>query len=123
MLSYKKTIEELKERLLNEFGDRINAIILYGSAARGEYKEEKSDIDIMIIAKDDSLYKQIRRIATKLDSINSTMTSLVCISSSKFELNLKLGSNFLLNTMEEGEILYDDGIFERARKSLLKKSG
>lgn len=122
MLSYKKTIEELKERLLNEFKDRIDSIILYGSAMRGEYKEDKSDIDIMIIAKDDSLYKKIRRIATKLDSINSTMTSLVYLSRSEFESNLKLGSNFLLNVIDEGEVLYDDGTFERARKSLLKES-
>ena len=44
------------KKAVNEFVDRakeldIEKIILYGSAARGEYIPEKSDIDILVISR------------------------------------------------------------------------
>ena len=121
-MAYRKTVRELSKRLAEEFGDKLDTIIVYGSIARGEYKRMQSDIDILIIAKDDSLYDKIRSIATDLDLENTTATSLVYLTRSEFERFLKLGSPFLANVMEEGEVLYEKGIFERARKSLLKAS-
>ena len=46
-LAYKRTIEELKHRLVEELGDKISSLILYGSAAKGDMREE-SDIDVVV---------------------------------------------------------------------------
>lgn len=45
---YRKAVDEFVERVLDKYSDRIDSIILFGSVARGEAKEE-SDIDILVI--------------------------------------------------------------------------
>ena len=37
-----------RDRILKELGDRINAIVVYGSVARGEYRED-SDVGVLIV--------------------------------------------------------------------------
>ena len=43
-----KAVEEFVRRALDKYGDRIESIILFGSVARGEAKED-SDIDILVV--------------------------------------------------------------------------
>ena len=49
---YRKAVDEFVEKVLDKYSDRIDSIILFGSVARGEAKEE-SDIDILVIWKGD----------------------------------------------------------------------
>lgn len=42
-------LSSVSEHAKNEFGEKLNSVILYGSYARGDYDHE-SDIDIMILA-------------------------------------------------------------------------
>jgi len=44
----RKALSELKERLQSVYGNRLVAIILYGSVARGDYMEG-SDVDVAIV--------------------------------------------------------------------------
>ena len=46
-----KAVKELKEKLIQFFGDRLKKMILYGSKARGDFYKE-SDIDLLIIVND-----------------------------------------------------------------------
>jgi predicted nucleotidyltransferase len=39
---------ELKERLAAIYGDRLNAVVLFGSEARGDARAE-SDIDLLVV--------------------------------------------------------------------------
>jgi predicted nucleotidyltransferase len=41
-------LEELKQALSRELGERLQAVILFGSLARGRYSEE-SDIDVLVL--------------------------------------------------------------------------
>jgi len=43
-------MKELKEGLIRIYGDRLKAVYLYGSYARGDYREG-SDVDVMILLK------------------------------------------------------------------------
>jgi predicted nucleotidyltransferase len=45
-----KVIKEYKEHLLEHYKDNLGDIILFGSAARGEYTDE-SDIDVLVLLK------------------------------------------------------------------------
>jgi len=124
MLSvHKKTIEELKRKLVSELGDRIDSIILYGSVARNEAREE-SDIDILVITKDKDIkiYDKISKIRTDIDLDNNTLTSLLSLSRRELERYIKLGSPFIESVIEEGVILYDNGNFEKLRKSIIATS-
>ena len=47
----RKLMKELKEGLTHIYGDQLKAIYLYGSYARGDYRQG-SDVDVMILLKD-----------------------------------------------------------------------
>ena len=50
----KRLLRELKQGLVRIYGERLKAVIVYGSYARGDYDAE-SDIDVLVVLKD---YKQ-----------------------------------------------------------------
>lgn len=47
----RKLMKELKEGLLNTYGEQLKAVYLYGSYARGDYRPG-SDVDVMILLSD-----------------------------------------------------------------------
>ena len=47
----KKILRELKKGLVEIYGDRLKAVYLFGSFARGEGRLPDSDIDVMIVLK------------------------------------------------------------------------
>lgn len=51
----RKLMKELKEGLVQIYGDKLKAVYLYGSYARGDYRQG-SDVDVMILLKDYSDY-------------------------------------------------------------------
>lgn len=122
VLKYQLVIRELKELFVKEFKDKIDSIVLFGSATKGRYREGESDIDILIVAEDDSLYDKILDIVIEVDLEYNTATSLVYLTKEKFDKYLKWGSPFLENVIEEGVVLYDNGTFKRTRKSIVKAS-
>ena len=46
----RKLMKELKEGLAKIYGDKLKAVYLYGSYARGDYRQG-SDVDVMILLK------------------------------------------------------------------------
>ena len=121
-VAHVKTIAQLKDRLVKEFGDWIESIVLYGSVAKNK-THKNSDIDILLVTRDDDkkLYDKISKMRTKIDLDNNTLTSLVHMSSEELERYIKRGSPFVKSVAEEGVILYDSGIFKKFRGSLLVK--
>ena len=121
-VAHVKTIAELKDRLVKEFGDWILSIVLYGSVAKNKAHGD-SDIDILLITRDNDkrLYDETSKIRTKIDLDNNTLTSLVHMSSEELERYIKLGSPFIKSVVEEGVILYDSGTFKKVRGSLVVK--
>lgn len=120
--AYKKTVAQLREKLVEDFKDKIESIILYGSVARGEAHEE-SDIDILIVARNDDrkFYPRISQIRTRIDLNNNTLTTLIHTSKNELEQYVKLGSPFIENVIKEGVILYDNGFFKKIRGSITSK--
>ena len=56
-------MKELKEGLLRIYGDKLKAVYLYGSYARGDYRQG-SDVDVMILLKDYKSYgEELNRIS------------------------------------------------------------
>ena len=60
-------MKELKAGLVRIYGDRLKAVYLYGSYARGDYRQG-SDVDVMILLSDYKNYWEELRRSTELAS-------------------------------------------------------
>src|SRR6266508_1349800 len=54
----RKLLRKLKKELIQIYGDQIHSILLYGSRARGDERPD-SDIDILIVLKDEFNYSEM----------------------------------------------------------------
>ncbi|BBL45242.1 nucleotidyltransferase [Nanobdella aerobiophila] len=72
----------------NEYNIKIDKIILFGSRARGDYRED-SDYDILIITEDkldkDLYYKFLGKINWELLAKLDKSIDLLCINKEEFE--------------------------------------
>ena len=119
---YEKTVLQQKDRLVKELGARIDSIILYGSVARKEAREE-SDIDLLIVTPDKSIRREVVSISYEVDLENGTFTSHVYVTPQEFEKYVEWGDPFLKEVMMEGVVLYDNGTYSAIRRRLLKAGG
>ncbi|OGO75672.1 MAG: hypothetical protein A3K45_05530 [Chloroflexi bacterium RIFOXYC12_FULL_59_14] len=63
----RKLMQELKEGLVRIYGDKLKAVYLYGSYARGDYRQG-SDVDVMILLSDYKSYWEELERSTDLAS-------------------------------------------------------
>ncbi|SRR6266498_3472195 len=62
----KKILHELKKGLAEIYGDRLKAVILFGSFARGEGRIPDSDIDVMVVLKGEFNYWEMDKRSSEL---------------------------------------------------------
>ncbi len=96
---------EVKGKLFELYKDKLKEIILYGSYARGEERED-SDIDLAIIIKGNIRpFKEIDRIIDQIYDIELKYNLLFSIHPIS-EGNYKLQNiPFLINVKEEGILI------------------
>jgi len=61
-----KFLEELVEKVTDRYSGDIDFIILFGSAARGEFRQGVSDIDLVIQLKNGQRQYEIEKFATEI---------------------------------------------------------
>jgi len=54
MIDKNTVAQAVKRELITLYGDRLAKLILYGSYARGDYRED-SDIDFLVVLNDDNI--------------------------------------------------------------------
>src|SRR4030042_5182396 len=78
-LKIEKILEEVKYKVKFLYGDKLKSVILYGSYARGQEKQD-SDIDIAVILKGDfEVFKEIDRIIDSTYDIGLNHSVLLSI--------------------------------------------
>jgi predicted nucleotidyltransferase len=101
-MNLKLVLDEFKTELRRLYGDRLKDIILYGSYARGDARDE-SDIDVMVVLRD--TVTPGREIDCMIDLITDlnlkygVLLAVVPVSEEKF---LRVNSPLLLNVRREG---------------------
>jgi predicted nucleotidyltransferase len=66
----RKLMKELKEGLVQIYGDKLKAVYLYGSYARGDYRDG-SDVDVMLLLKNyEDYWKEYMRSSDYVSDIS-----------------------------------------------------
>jgi len=99
----RKVLNKLKKELLRIYGgENVESIILYGSRARGDARED-SDIDILVVLKNDFNYSEMLRLSSELVASlsleNEVVISRAFAKKADYE---KLQVPFLMNVRREG---------------------
>ena len=105
----REILQEMGELLKSVYGNRLKAVILYGSVARGTQTED-SDIDVMILV--DGTDEQLREynerlsdIATELALKYAKVFSIIDVKYQEYQ-EWKTVSPFYKNVDREGVVVY-----------------
>ena len=108
-MDLRKMLLELEEKLQRVYGNKLKAVILYGSVARGTATEE-SDIDIMVLV--DVTAQELRTFEDQLSDVSTDISikyfkvfSIIDISYQEY-MRWVNTSPFYRNVSKEGVILY-----------------
>ena len=100
---------ELEEMLQRVYGNKLKAVILYGSVARGTATEE-SDIDIMVLI--DGTAQELRAFEDQLSDVSTDISikyfkvfSIIDISYQEY-MQWMNTLPFYKNVSQEGVVLY-----------------
>jgi len=97
----REAVEEFVRRALSRYGDRIESIILFGSVARGEAKED-SDIDILVVTKKEDFRLRRMLIEIAFDILLDTGENISVKALSKDEFERHKNFSFLRSVISEG---------------------
>jgi len=98
-----REIESIVQQLIHKYGP--SKIILFGSAARGEY-DKVNDLDFLIL-KQDVPSRGLDRMRELDDLIERNMAAdMLVYRPDEFEERIKLGDPFIKAILSEGKILY-----------------
>ena len=108
-MDLRKMLLELEEKLQRVYGNKLKAVILYGSVARGTATEE-SDIDIMVLI--DGTAQELRTFEDQLSDVSADISikyfkvfSIMDISYQEY-MRWMNTLPFYRNVSQEGVVLY-----------------
>jgi predicted nucleotidyltransferase len=110
--SIRKVLEHFLEEVLARQRDNILRVILFGSAARGDYNEN-SDVDVFLLMKHYSLLGQVNddlitsSIIADEENDYETYISPFAMSLEDYLDSERIGISVVKNIKEEGIVLYD----------------
>ncbi|ADT83148.1 nucleotidyltransferase domain-containing protein [Thermococcus barophilus] len=103
MKDYKKIAEEFGREVSKLLGDQLVKVILFGSVARGK-ERENSDIDVLIIVRDNSwkIQQDVSGIVLKYLIKYGVYISVKVVTEEEFEIMRDMHSSFYHEVFREG---------------------
>ena len=102
----KSALNEFLRKLKDEYNEKIEKIILFGSYIRGDMKEG-SDIDILVVIKKEDflLRRRIISLSAEIMLKYGVDISPKVISKDDFNKEIEKKGIFITNILSEGEII------------------
>jgi predicted nucleotidyltransferase len=109
----RRQIARLLELLRAEFGDRLRAVWLYGSRARGETPRPESDVDLLLVVEGDEFENLGRATRLELEAALSepgtaTLVSTHVYSPERLEQRRRIESFFIREVDRDKVVLYGE---------------
>ena len=109
-VEYLRVAESFSKYLSAEMGDRIDAIIIYGSVARKEARKD-SDIDLMIVTKyanDVRFLRKLYHVKTTFEQLEDFrfLISLFTITPEMLKKEKRMNTPFISNVKNDAIKLY-----------------
>lgn len=98
-----QVIKQFKQELIARFPDKVVAVLVYGSKARGDYHDE-SDIDVLVIAKESDW-----KFADKVREIGYTLDEEI-----DYRLSIQVMSEAKIAYLRENNFQFAQSIFRDA---------
>jgi predicted nucleotidyltransferase len=98
---YQTARDKFLRRALAGYGDRIECIILFGSVARGDAREE-SDIDILLVTKEEDFRLRRALIGLAFDILLETGEDISVKALAKADFERGKDFSFLRHVISEG---------------------
>ena len=106
---YQEAVKEFVRRAREKYEDKIDSIILFGSVAREEAKED-SDIDILVVVNERDIedMKEINGIAFEVSMEFSQSISPKIYAVNEIVNRLEIGAPFINEVLKDGVPLYGE---------------
>lgn len=106
--SHRDAALTFSDRVRDAYGDRVDRMLLYGSVARDEVRGSDSDVDLLIILRDEvdttSIELEIRDVAYDVELEYGVILSLVFTTVSDFKNNTYF--SYFSRVREDAQTLY-----------------
>jgi len=84
--SVRQRLDELTASLIGSLGDDLAALLVYGSASRGGYRPQQSDVDVLAVLRDDPREKlqaigpalELARFSARIEVMMVTLREVPC---------------------------------------------
>ena len=97
-----KVAQEFASSISKEY---ISAVVLFGSVARGDFTE-KSDVDILVVYKNERAKKQVRDLVDKILNVYDVHIMPIFLTQKEIGERIKRFDNFIITVIDEGYLLY-----------------
>jgi len=131
-MALENSLNTIREHIVNRYGDNLAALLLFGSANTGNYKEGKSDIDTLIFIKEKGnldFGEEIGSLVGELSSEKLAVQNMETLEGVKKYIQENNGWGVYTAIMAKGgsRTLHSTGEFEELKKELkdnpFKKQG
>lgn len=113
---------EFKKRVLDQLLDQVDAMVVYGSVARGEATAD-SDTDVLIIGANIHQHlDNILQIGADVDLEYGTLTAFILRTPEQLKRSLQEENPLMHLVIHDGVVLHDSGVYESIHSSIPAKS-